>query len=302
MRDQWFYTGWVPPKKRSRERVAVRAPCIVLLAAGDVAPHGQEMMLASALSLATFGEPPTPPPDRPREAQKVATGLGERALGDRWSMEKLFNQWYKLDGDLYAGPMRCPICLNFMSRLAEGGQPSWTASRGKRWTTVDHIIHLKHEECYWCVWPMCNECNSSKGIRNLKEWLSDRLDAVAHDGKDDLREAVREARQTILKRAPAGHIEPHDCENPAPIRQSYGCAIGQHEWVKKVVVTKVAGLGDVEQYRPVWRCSRSHCDEGGNRIPRQREVKWRCKRCGKASSKDSIDAHCLQGSCKTEAN
>ena len=164
MRDQWFYSGWIPPQPRSRSRVAIDAPCIVLLARGDVPPHGEGMALAAALSVAQFGGPPQPPGNRPTEPQKVRAGEKEIVLGTKWSMENLFRRWYQLADDCEPNHMRCPICLQEMARLSEtGGAPSSTAPMGVRWTTVDHIIHIEHEECYWCVWPMCNECNSSKG-------------------------------------------------------------------------------------------------------------------------------------------
>ena len=163
-------------------------------------------------------------------------------------MAQVFGQWFKASGER-PGTMLCPICLRPMRRWNEGGVPSSTSPKGRRWVTVDHIIHLDHEECRWCVWPMCNECNSSKGTSDFQDWLADRL---KHLGRsvEQTRESVRHAWNAILSTAPEGQYEKHDCSNASPFRKSFGCAAGVHDWKRLA--------------RGRARCERAFCSEFGN--------------------------------------
>lgn len=232
MQDQWFYLGWVPPQKHSRDRVSTPAPCIVHLASGRIGPHGRGMLLAASVSVARFGPPP-PLPSRPVDAARyqpgIGTGINEKR-SEPWSMARIFGDWYKSNAG-QPGVLICPVCLRPMRRLLEGGLSSTTAPQGRLWVTVDHIIHIEHEECHWCVWPMCNECNSSKGTADLHEWLAQRLQDLGQN-VDSARARVRAARDAILDGAPEGQSEPHDCDNAAPFRKSFGCAAGAHDWMR----------------------------------------------------------------------
>ena len=230
MQHQWFYSGFVPPQKHSRDRVATPAPCIVHLANGSIGPHGWEMLLAASLSVARFGPPPPLPP-RPKQVTRyqagVGTGINEKK-SQPWSMAQVFGEWFRGSGEP-PGVMMCPICLRPMRRWNEGGVLSNTAPRGRRWVTVDHIIHIEHEECCWCVWPMCNECNSSKGTADLQLWLPGRLEDLGRD-VEQTRESVAKAWNVLFDDALEGQREKHDCTNAAPFRMSFGCAAGVHDW------------------------------------------------------------------------
>ena len=256
MQDQWFYSGWVPPVKHSRSRVAVPTPCVALLTAEHVAPHGEGMALASLLLTTRFGPPPTSA-SRPRPVGETRppAGLGESALGRVWSMERLFNEWCRA-ADTPPGVMLCPVCLRPMRRRADGG---WPVGRRILWTTVDHIIHRDHEECYWCVWPMCNECNSSKLDRDFRVWLPARLADIGDD-VDAVRAAMRAGWRELVA-SDEGHLARHDCDHPAGTRKSHGCAAGCHQlrrpWWKDPDTGRV-------KLKAV--CTTPHCDY---------ETKWR---------------------------
>ncbi len=244
MQDQWFYSGWVPPQKRSRERLATPAPCIVHMANGSIGPHGWEMLLAASISVATFG----PPPSLPERPNGLRPGKNiNKKVSQPWSMARIFGQWYKSNSRSSA-VILCPICLQPMRRLNEGGVSSNTAPKGRRWVTVDHIIHVEHEECRWCVWPMCNECNSSKGTVVLKAWLPGRLEDVGRNA-NQIRTNVKKTWNAIQLEAPEGQMYEHDCADAMPFRKSYGCAAGVHDWKRLA--------------RGRARCQRRFCGELG---------------------------------------
>lgn len=254
------------------------------------------MALAAALSVAQFGNPPRPPSDRPTELQNVPKGQKERVLGTKWSMEKMFRRWYQLAGDRDSIHMRCPVCLQEMSRLSvTGGAPSRTAPKGVRWTTVDHIIHIDHEECYWCVWPMCNECNSSKGTNDLRKWLPERLSAMGRD-PDGLRGRVKSARDLILGAAPHGHTKGHDCTDSAPLRKAYGCVIGQHEWKWDGFWKPLSQFAHIHREYRRFRCGRPHCGKA-SKVTRGNGLL--CTICGCDNSlTKSLPPQCMDGTCR----